>query len=102
MGKVSVEGVLIGRIVDILSPETALRGWKMLCFVSGHDFSRAENNPKNPGFSPCLSLPCPDLFRKPFSSCLSCPPCSKPFQSKPARDSWHFHAEKVFLYPHFI
>jgi hypothetical protein len=28
----------------ILSRETALRARKMLCFVSGHDFSRAIND----------------------------------------------------------
>jgi hypothetical protein len=33
----------------------------MLCFVSGHDFSRAETIDEMTGFSPCLSCPLPNF-----------------------------------------
>ena len=39
---------------SILSQETALRVRKMLCFVSGHDFSRAVNVENMLGFRACV------------------------------------------------
>jgi hypothetical protein len=46
---------------SILYEEATLRAAEKLCFVSGHDFSRAIKIEKKSGFSPCLSYPVPNF-----------------------------------------